>query len=202
MIDKDYYPSMIAMPAKKRLELPIMAATTHLMTVEEFQSLPEGRGDRQELHHGELITLPPPKLKHSLIQRNLRRLLEAAAEPGSLVDKEMAFRPFPEYEFWVADVGYLSADRFRQANPEDNIRGTPEIIIEVLSPSNTAAEMLDKERICLTNGAREFWLVDPDLRRIKVTTHDGRTTTFESGQQIPLIFGPEAQVNVDDIFRY
>jgi Uma2 family endonuclease len=173
------------------------------MTVEEFERLPDGRGERQELRHGELVTLAPPKLKHSLIQLNLMNLLRPLAEPGSLVDKEMAFRPLPEHEFWVADVAYLSAERFRQADPEDNIRGTPELVVEVLSPSNTATEMYDREQTCLANGAKEFWVVDPDRRRIRVTTNDGPTMTYEAGQQVPLpLFGPETRVSVDDVFRY
>jgi Uma2 family endonuclease len=173
------------------------------MTVEEFQSLPEDRGAvYHELHHGEIITLTRPKLKHSLIQTNLLFLLKPLADSAAHISMEVTFRPLPDHELWAADVAYLSAERFRQSDPEGNIEGAPDLVIEVLSPSNTVTEMLDRERICLANGAREFWLVDPDLRRIKVTTHDGRTMTFESGQRIPLIFGPEAHLNVDDVFRY
>jgi Uma2 family endonuclease len=45
--------------------------------------------------------------------------------------------------------------------------------------------------------------VDPDRCRVKVTTHDGRTKTYEAGPQVPIsLFGPDARVSVDDIFRY
>src|SRR5581483_2366220 len=177
-----------------------MAATTHLMTVEEFRKLPEDRGPvYHELRHGELVAVTRPKLKHSLIQRNLRELLKKYAEPGSFVDTEVAFRPLPEYELWVADVAYLSSRRFQETDPEDNVRGAPEIVIEVLSPSNTAAEIYDKERICLANGARQFWVADPDRRQVKVTTPDGHTVTWQTGQVIPLaLFGSEAGLKVDD----
>jgi Uma2 family endonuclease len=179
-----------------------MAATTRLMTVEEFRALPEDRGPvYHELRHGELVTVTRPKLKHSLIQRSLREVLQPFAEPGSYVDTEVAFRPLPEHELWVADVAYLSAERFREVDPEDNIRGAPELVIEVLSPSNTAAEIYDKEQICLANGALEFWVVDAQRRQVKVSTPDGRTVTWQSGQEIPLPFGRHAQVAVDDIFR-
>ena len=43
------------------------------------------------------------KLKHSFIQRNLRELLATIVESGSYVDTEVAFRPLPEYELWLAD---------------------------------------------------------------------------------------------------
>jgi Uma2 family endonuclease len=173
----------------------------HLMTVAEFRKLPEDSGPvYHELRHGEIVTVTRPKLKHSLIQRNLRRLFEAVAEPGSYVDVEVAFRPLPEYELWVADVAYLCRDRFQQADPDDNVRGAPEIVVEVLSPSNSAAEIYDKEKLCLGNGAREFWVVDPDRRQVKVSTPDGHTITYQSGQQVPLPLFGGAQVAVDDIF--
>ena len=181
-----------------------MAALTHLMTVEEFRKLPNGAGGvSYELHHGELVTVTRPKLKHSLVQANVRKRFEQFAEPGSYVEVEMAFRPLPEHELWSADVGYLSKERRLQADPEDNIRGAPDIVVEVLSPSNTAAELYDREQICLANGTREFWVADSDRRQVKVTTPDGRTVTWRSGQEIPLpLFGSDARIKVDDIFRY
>jgi len=112
-----------------------MVATTTQLTVEEFRALPEDSGPvYHELRHGELIAVTRPKLKRSLIQRRLRRLLEHIAEPESLVHVEVAFRPPPEHELWVADVVYPSAERFRQADTEDVIRGAPDIVIEVPSP--------------------------------------------------------------------
>ena len=177
-----------------------MAATTSPLTVEEFRKLPEDSGAvYHELWHGEIVTVTRPKLKHSLIQRSLRRHLEHLAEPGSLVDVEIAFRPLQEHELWVADVAYLSAGRFKQADPEDYIHGAPDIVVEVLSPSNTVAEIYDKEKLCLENGAKQFWVVDPDRRQVKVSTPDGRTLTYRAGQEIPLdLFA--ANFVVDDIF--
>jgi len=181
-----------------------MAATTHLMTVEEFSKLPEDPGPvYHELHHGEVVAVTRAKLKHSLIQRILRRLFELLAEPGSLVEIEVTFRPLPEHELRVADVAYLSAERFRQADPEDYIHGAPDLVIEVLSPSNTAAEIYEKEKLCLENGSREFWVVDPDRRQVKVSTPDGHTRTWRCGQEIPLpLFDNDSTLKVDDIFRY
>jgi Uma2 family endonuclease len=177
-----------------------MATTTGQLTVEEFRSLPEDSGPvYHELHHGEIVTMTRPKLKHSLLQRRLRRLLETVAEPESFVDVEVAFRPLPEHELWSADVAYLSAERFKQADPEDNIQGAPDIVIEVLSPSNTVAEITDKEKLCLENGATQFWVVYPGRRWVKVSTADGLTITYRSGQEIPLdLFA--SKLSVDAIF--
>lgn len=90
--------------------------------------------------------MTPPKLKHALIQGKLRDLFRRLAEPGSYVETEMTFRPLLEHELWVADVAYLSAGRFREADPEDNIRSAPELVVEVLSRSNTAGEITQSTR--------------------------------------------------------
>jgi Uma2 family endonuclease len=178
-----------------------MGATTNLMTVEDLRKLPEDRGAvYHELRHGELVTVTRPKLKHSLIQGKLRELLKKSAEPGSYVEIEVAFRPLPEYELWVADVAYVSRERFEQADLDDNFHGAPEIVIEVLSPSNTVAEIYDKEQLCLQNGAREFWVVDSERRQVKISTPDNITTTFRSGQQIPLRMLGCGTIPVDEIF--
>ena len=177
-----------------------MAATISQLTVEEFRRLPEdSEAVYHELRHGQIVTVTRPNLKHSLIQRNLRELLRAMAPSGSYVDTEMAFRALPEYELRVADVAYLSAERFQQADREDNIHGAPDIVVEVLSPSNTVAEIYDKEKLCLENGAMQFWVIDPDRRQVKVSTPDGRNVTYRAGEEIPLeVF--EASLAVDAIF--
>jgi Uma2 family endonuclease len=105
----------------------------------------------------------------------------------------------PEYELWVADVACVSAERFREADPYDNIRGAPELVVEVPSPSNTAAEIHEKVGICFANGSREFWVVDPVLGHVQVTTPGGHTVTWQASDEIPVPFGNRAKLKVADI---
>jgi Uma2 family endonuclease len=148
--------------------------------------------------HGEPIRLPPPKHKHYRIQDNLRSALEKAAGDTGKAGTEFGFRPKPEHEYWLADVAFISRDRWLELPDEGNLHGVPEIVIEVLSTSNTASEMLDREQICVENGAREFWAVDPVRLQVKVSTPDGHYVTYKSGQEIPLLFG--GTLAVDSIF--
>jgi Uma2 family endonuclease len=176
-----------------------LATITGSMTVEQFRRLPETGSLYYELRHGEAVSVTRPKLKHSLIQERLRGLLERAV-PEMFVAVEFPFRALPEHELRVADVAIVSRDRIQQADPEDNLHGAPDLVVEVLSPSNTVAEINDKEKLCLENGSKEFWVVDANLRRVKVSTPDGITTTFRSGQEIPLrIFGG-VTLRADEIF--
>jgi Uma2 family endonuclease len=128
----------------------------------------------------------------------VRDLLNAAAGDKGVVDLEIGFRGRPEHEYRVADVAFVSQERWEHISPDGNLAGAPEIVIEVLSPSNSAAEMLDKEQLCLENGSVEFWVVDPRGHQVKVSTTDDRTITYKSGHHIPLLFG--GHIAVDEIF--
>lgn len=176
-----------------------MATTpARLMTFAEYQQIPNPPGGRYELHHGELVKVAYPEFPHVRAQRQLRRLLEGAAGDRGVVE-EMPFRPLPEHECWAADVAYLSKARWEGIDRW--LSGAPELVIEVLSPSNTAAEMLAKEQICLENGAQEFWAADTEHRLVRVSSSDGRTISYKSGQQIPLFFAPGSHIAVDAIFE-
>ena len=173
-----------------------MAATTSkLMTFAEFERIPNPPGHRYELHHG-VVKVPFPEFPHVRAQWQLRRLVEKAAGSAGVVHTEMPYRPLPEHECWGADIVYLTKARWDSV--DRYLMGAPDLVIEVLSPSNTAAEMLDKRNLCLENGSREFWVVDVDHRQVEVSTPDGHTITYKRRQEIPLFFG--GCISVDAIF--
>src|SRR5215469_10363640 len=118
-----------------------MGATTQLMTFAEFEKLPDEVCRHSELRHGELVFVPPPKHKHKFLEHRLRKLLEALAPGDDVVETEVAFRALTEYEYWTADVAYIPRERWELIAKDGYLIGAPEIVIEVLSPSNTATEM-------------------------------------------------------------
>ena len=144
--------------------------------------------------------MAPPRFAHTQVQWRLRDLLLAAMGKLGAVGTELGFCPLSEYEYRIADVVFISEERRKQTNPKGYFQGAPDIVIEVLSPSNTAAEMLDKEKLCLENGCREFWIVDIDRRQIKISTPDGHTVTYRAGQEISLPLLNNGRVAVDAIF--
>ena len=180
-----------------------MAVTTGLLTVAEFSRLPQAPGGiRQELHHGQVVEMPPVKMLHTKLQRRLVNLLSAAVNPAAYgVDKEFPFRPAEEYQVWVADVAVFSLSHWKETSDDDYFRGVPESVIEVLSPSNTASEMMAREEICLLHGRQEFWLVDPVRESVKVVNAGGNSILFERSR----VLDSRALVNsiaVRDIFAW
>ena len=178
------------------------SSSTRLMTFAEFEQLPETKeGFRYELRHGDPVKVPPASHDHFLVQRQLRRLLERALSNVGEVEIELAFRPEAEHEYWIADVAFVERSRWNDIPGKGHLQGAPELVIEVLSPSNTVAEMLDRRNVCLENGALEFWLVDIEHRQVEVSTPDGHSILYKFGQKIPLTLAAGAHIAVDAIFQ-
>jgi Uma2 family endonuclease len=177
------------------------STTTRLISFEEFEQLPESDWMRQELHHGELIEVPPPVQGHKIIERRLREMLENAARGAGIGETEMGFRPVIGNEYLIADVAFISREIWEAIPSDGYMVGAPELIIEVLSPSNKIKRMSYRRKICLENGCREFWVVDPKKREVEVSTFDGHTITYQPSQQIPLFFADDSNIAVDAIFE-
>ena len=159
------------------------------ITVAEYERIPDPPGGRYELHHGEVAFVTYPVWEHKDLERRLRKLLEAMAEPlGFIVDTEYPYRPFPENEMWGADVACVSEPRYRV---KKWLEGSPELVIEVKSPSNTRAEMRDKAMTTLAGaGAVEFWIVDAETRTVLVHTKASGMQVYGAGDVVPLpMFG-------------
>ena len=170
------------------------------MTFAEFEKLPDPQFGRYELRHGEPVIVAPPKFGHMKVQQMLRDLLDQAAAGAGRAYTELGFRPVPEHEYRIADIAYCSTERWNAVDPSGDFTGAPDLAIEILSPSNTKQEMLNKRKLCLENGSQEFWVVDIEHRQIEVSAPDGRTITYTSGQQIPLFFAAGAHLDVDAVF--
>jgi Uma2 family endonuclease len=175
----------------------MMAAANEprLMTVDEYRLLPARPDAAQELHWGQVVTLTFPKKRHTKLQSRLLDLLRPYVEGKGLIAAELPFRAVPEYDLRAADVAFISHARWDATPEDDNLHGAPELVIEVLSPSNTKAEIREKAALCLANGAEEFWIVDPARRNVTVMRRQGGTLVYETGDRLPLtLFSGELEV--------
>jgi Uma2 family endonuclease len=178
-----------------------MPAATGLMTVEEFASLPEPTdGTYLELHYGEVVRLTFPKREHNDLQHRLYELLKPIAKGLGQVRIELAFRAKPEYDLRAADIAFISNERYRAIRPTEYLMGAPDLVIEVASPSNTWTELEEKKELCLANGCREFWIVEPKFRSVQVSTRE-TVKRYKDGDSIPLSLFPAQGVAVSEIFE-
>jgi Uma2 family endonuclease len=171
-----------------------------LMTVEQYRQLPRRDDVLQELRWGKVFDLTRPKMKHAKIQSRLVRLLRPKIEHLGVVESEVAFRALPEYDLRGADVAVVSQKRWEETPDDDNLRGSPEIVIEILSPSNTKSEMREKSALYLSTGALQFWIVDAKNRAVTVMQRGGSCVLYAHGEVIPLTTFVAGSITVDQIF--
>jgi Uma2 family endonuclease len=138
---------------------------------EDLFSLPDD-GRRYEIIEGELYEMPAPSWAHSTVIANLiSALIPLVVRLGG------RWRTAP------LDVFFQGADPVQpdiivllpesQAHPsERGVEGPPDVLIEVLSPSNRGHDLLTKRSLYARAGVREYWLVDPEARTIEILTLD------------------------------
>ena len=80
----------------------------------------------------------------------------------------------------IPDVAFTSWDRLpnRRMPAEPIPHLAPDLAVEVLSHSNTEAEMARKRGEYFTAGARLVWIVDPDSRSVTVYTSPTQSNTL------------------------
>jgi Uma2 family endonuclease len=151
---------------------------TALLTSEQYLALPDefdknGNHVKDELIGGEVVRMPPPSLVHDLIKNKINELLLIYL----LDNKELALRCFVEmgtevskHDTFVPDVSVVSQKRL-SAN-DRILRGSPEIAIEVVSPTDTAIRLKSKVDAYLAGGSQTVWVVYPDARSVMVHTTD------------------------------
>jgi Uma2 family endonuclease len=134
-----------------------------LVTWAEFLRLPERPegSQRYELQDGEVVIVPPARPLHIKLQKRIERLLETLAGERGIVTTEFPYRPATNLQYWFADVAYVPRSDWDALPPDEYPVYSPALIVEVLSPSNTAAKMNRQRILTLSAGTQEFWVVEP-----------------------------------------
>ncbi len=167
-----------------------------LLTVEQYRLLSDQGDAQHELHWGQVVTLTRPRARHIKLQSRLVRLLRPMAEHLGYVESELPFRALPEYDLRAADVAFISQERWEATGDEEDLSGTPELVIEVMSKSNTSAKMRELAALCLSANTVEFWVVDPYRKTIGVTLREGATSIFRENDVVPIkLFGTKLALN-------
>jgi len=169
------------------------------MSVQQFRQLPEGEC-QYELHHGEVVAMTRPKHRHINLQMRLNALLEPRLRAFGAVAIEMPYRAFPEFDLRVADVAVISRARWNAIDPDDNLYGTPELVVEVKSPSNTERQLRELVSTCVNKDTLEFWIVDSDRKSVTVFRPDGIPAVFSTGDSLSLAAFGGGELAVDEIF--
>ena len=151
-------------------------------TYDDHLTLPDD-GRRYESIEGELYEMPPPGWDHAIIVMTLILLLAPQVQRlgGTLVTAPV--------DVFCAGANPVQPDILallpgsRASGESRGVDGPPDLIVEVLSPSNRVHDEVTKRSLYARAGVREYWIVDPDARTLHVLSLDG--ASFHAVQ-----FGP------------
>ena len=123
-----------------------------------------------ELIDGEVVEKAMPNPSHSSIVVTLiRRLANHLDESKEArVDTEMRHLQDNEQRVYLPDVSVTLRGRFPKGQRRGLVEVYPDFAIEVLSPDDRAARVLDRVQFYLRTGVQLVWLVDPELRVVFV----------------------------------
>ena len=113
----------------------------------------EGRVETDR--HGHVIMSPPPAPNHGSFQSEIACRLRSLMPQGRVLTE----CPISTADgVKAADVAWASPECMRELDNRVCFPKSPEICVEVLSPSNTEAEIREKMALYFDAGAREVWL--------------------------------------------
>jgi len=143
-------------------------------TYKDYKSLPESETRRYELLEGELLMVPSPSTYHQRISRNLEHLLwefVCAKGLGEVFNAplDVVLGEGGKCEVVQPDILYVSKERSHIIT-EAEIKGAPDLIIEILSPATANRDRNYKRTLYARHGVTEYWIVDPEAKAVEVLT--------------------------------
>lgn len=122
-----------------------------------------------ELNEYGQVVMSPVKVYHSAFQGVIGTLLHRLLN-GYILDECAIATPMGTK---VADVAWVSPERFQMIREEDECSIAPEICIEVISSSNSKKEIREKIALYFNQGALECWTCN-DRGNMNFYTPGGR----------------------------
>jgi Uma2 family endonuclease len=156
--------------------MPSQRTYVTTMTVEELSQL-RIQDKRTELVRGVLVVREPAGYRHGRVTMNIASRLAVHAERtgvGQVFAAETGFTLARGPDTVRApDVAFVQHARLPDPEPLGFPEFAPDLAIEVLSPSDSSAEVLVKVADWLRAGTRLVWVIDPERRLARIYRQDG-----------------------------
>ena len=173
-------------------------------TYEDYRTAPPDR--RYELLDGDLVMVPAPNLKHQTVQLELATQLTRFIKDRAL--GKLFIAPcdvvLSDTDVVQPDLLFVSREREHLLSGGENVRGAPDLVIEILSPATADRDRGYKHALYGRHGVMEYWLVDPAAETVQI--HRQRagvltvTHTFGRGQTLRSPLLADLELHLDDIF--
>lgn len=180
-----------------------MSVSKPVFSYTDLARTPED-GKRYEIVRGELLMSPAPTVEHHDIAKRLFRLLLRAEDAGYgrgfIAPVDVVFDP---HNVTQPDLFFIRPARLSIVT-RANVRGAPDLIVEILSPGTRDRDLGDKRRLYARFGAPYYWVVDPDTQTVQpYTLHEGdyaEEPPLHAGQPLSCPLFPGITIDVAATF--
>lgn len=160
------------MKMQMEIENSIIEKISSKKTYKDYEQLPEGAP--YQLINGELVMSPSPIYFHQKIIMNLITSLSKYIENNKV--GEIILSPMDVYlteeDVYQPDIIFISNEN--KGIIKDRIRGVPDLVVEVLSPSTGYYDLVKKKIIYEQTGVKEYWIVDPEMKTVEVYENNNK----------------------------
>lgn len=160
---------------------------------------------RYELIGGEIIVSTAPRYIHQLLTMKIASQFldylkknpigHILTTPGLI---------FSEYDGVIPDLIFITHERREEIlNEEDGkFHGSPEIVIEILSPGrvNARRDLQIKRELYEIFGVPEYWAVKPQQREIEVFRLGKGSEVYTENQILTTSFLPKFKLKIKQLF--
>lgn len=172
------------------------------LTIEDLDLIPDD-GNRYEIMQGELIVSPAPNDTHQLVLGRLHVALAMANTAASFGSVRLGPRDIklsennivePDLLVYRTSQRVLSNERF--------FDGAPAFVVEIVSPFSGSRDRVRKAALYMTSGVEEYWVVEPDSKRILVhlASRKGTNPEIVTVGTLDSRVVPGFVVDLDDLF--
>lgn len=181
------------------LEISIPRYNNLKVTREEYLDLPED-GFKYDMEEGVLHLSPSPGFEHA------DRTTQLIFRIGAYLSRNPIAKVVSECDVLLPDGGDVLRPDITVILMENmgivknHIHGTPDLVVEVLSPSTRHKDLTKKADRYLQNGVKEYWIVDPESKEIEVWHNEKSTWNKKKGSELQSLVLPELLILSKDIF--
>jgi Uma2 family endonuclease len=166
----------------------VTPAQERRLTAEELYQLPDD-GKRYELVSGVPVRMAATGGQHGIIASRLDHRLRAFVEAhdlGEVCAAETGFRLAQNPDTVRApDVSFIARERVpSQGIPEGYWPFSPDLAVEVISPSDRFDDVLTKVQEYLRAGTRLVWIFHPRTRTVTVYRADGNVQLLQQQEEL------------------
>lgn len=150
------------------IAMPVLTAdTTKIWTADDYQLLSDDI--RYEIINGNLFMTPAPTSFHQIVCENIGFLLSSFVRKYKI--GKVLYGPIDVYfgkkNVFQPDVLFVGKENNGIVVPK-GIIGAPDLVVEVLSPSNSFSDLYSKKEVYEDFGVKEYWIADPGNRTLDI----------------------------------